>query len=67
MNESENIKAITDFLFIEDDIDNLNKSDLLIILCNNNLKGIAKMFDDLYKSSIIDDSTTTIISGNRGT
>ena len=66
MDESENIKAITDFLFIEDDIGKLIKSDLLVILCNNNLKGIAKLFDDLYKSNIIDDSTTTVISGNRG-
>ena len=66
MNKTENIEAITNFLFIEDDIDNLKKSDLLIIFCNNNLKGIAKLFDDLYDNNIIDDKTMIIISGNRG-
>ena len=66
MYKTENIEAITNFLFIEDDIDNLKKSDLLIILCNNNLKGITKQFDDLYKKNILDNHTTVVISGNRG-
>lgn len=38
MNETENIKAITDFLFIENDFKELKYSDLVIILCNNNIK-----------------------------
>ncbi len=66
MNKTENIEAISNFLFIEDDIKNLRKSDLLIILCNNNLKGITQLFDDLFKREVIDDNTLVVISGNRG-
>ena len=66
MNKTENIEAITSFLFIEEDIDKLKKSDLLIILCNNNLKGIINKFDTLYKTEIIDDHTVVVISGNHG-
>lgn len=63
---TENIQAITDFLFIENNINELNKANLLIILCNNNLKGITKSFDDLFKKEIIDKNTLIVISGNRG-
>lgn len=66
MNQTENIEAITNFLFIEDDIKNIRKTDLLIILCNHDLKGITELFDDLYKRSVIDCNTTVVISGNRG-
>ena len=55
MYETENIEAITKFLFIENEIGDLKKSDLLIVLCNNNIKGIAKLFDELYKRSIIEE------------
>ena len=66
MNETENIRAITNFLFIEDDFKKLNYSDLVIILCNNNINGIAKKVDDLFKNSIINDKSLIIISGNHG-
>ena len=66
MNLTENLEAITKFLFIEEDIDTLKKSDLLIILCNNNLKGITNKFEELYKNGKIDDNTKVIVSGNRG-
>ena len=66
MEETENIKAITNFLFIEDDFESLKFADLVIILCNNNINGIAKEFNNLYKSKLISDETTVIISGNHG-
>lgn len=66
MNETENIRAITKFLFIEDDFDKLNYSDLVIILCNNNINGIAKKVDDLFKNKIINDKSLIVISGNHG-
>jgi hypothetical protein len=66
MKESENIRAITNFLFIEDDIDDLKKSDLVIILCNNNINGIVSVFDRLYKNNIIDNGSLVVISGDRG-
>ena len=66
MNETENIKAITDFLFIEDDFKELKYSDLVIVLCNNNINGITKKVDDLFKNNIIDTNSLIVISGNHG-
>ena len=66
MNETENIRAITNFLFIEDDFKKLNHSDLVIILCNNNINGIAKKVDDLFKNNIINANSLIVISGNYG-
>lgn len=63
---NENIKAITEFLFIEDDIDSLKHSDLVIFLCNNNINGMASTFDNLYKKSIITSDSKIIFSGNFG-
>lgn len=63
---NENIKAITDFLFIEDDIDSLKRSDLVLFLCNNNINGMALVFDQLYKKHVIDDNTKIIFSGDTG-
>ena len=53
MKETENIRSITKFLFIEDAINDLKKSDLVIVLCNNNINGIASVIDRLYKNNII--------------
>lgn len=66
MNETENIKAITNFLFIEDDFNKLRMADLVIILCNNNINGIAEKVDSLFKKNIINRNSLIIISGNHG-
>ena len=63
---TENIKAITDFLFIENELEDLGKCDLLVVLCNNNIKGISEKIDTLYKMGILDESSSVVISGNRG-
>lgn len=63
---NENIKAITEFLFIEEDINAIKKSDLLIILCNNAVKELAEAYDKLYEKEIIGKETDVIISGNCG-
>ena len=64
--QTENIRAITDFLFIENDIKDLKTSDLVIILSNNNIKGITTLFDELFKKGIINQHSQIIISGDRG-
>ena len=66
MKETESIKAITDFLFIEDDIDKLKPADLVVVLCNNNIDGIAKKIDELFKLGVIHDKSQIIISGKHG-
>ncbi len=66
MKETENIKAITNFLFIEDDTDKLKPSDLVIVLCNNNIDGIAKKIDELFRLKVINDKSQIIISGKHG-
>ena len=66
MKETENIKAITDFLFIENDIDELKLADLVMVLCNDNIRGIAEVIDDLFKRNIIDDNSCIVISGKHG-
>lgn len=66
MNETENIRALTRFLFIEDDIQKLKPTDLVIILCNDNVDGIAKKFDELFKQNIINNDSLVVISGDHG-
>ena len=66
MDESENIRAITNFLFIEDDYVKLKYADLVIILCNSNIDAIAKKVDYLFKKKIIDNNSLIVISGNHG-
>lgn len=53
-------------MFIEDDIDSLKRSDLVLFLCNNNINGMALVFDQLYKKHVIDDNTKIIFSGDTG-
>ena len=60
--QTENTRAITDFLFIENDIKDLKTSDLVIILSNNNIKGITTLFDELFKKGIINQHSQIIIS-----
>ena len=62
MKETENIKAITNFLFIEDELEKLKSSDLVIILCNNNITGIAEQFDRLFKNNVINNDSLFVIS-----
>ncbi len=63
---SENIKAISDFLFIENDFDEIKKANLVVVLCNNNISGLAELIDKLFKSQKIDNSTKIILSGASG-
>ena len=63
---TESIKAITDFLFIEDNIDEITKSDLLIVLCNNMMSDMANKIDYLFKNNKIDENTKIILSGAKG-
>lgn len=66
MEISENIKAITDFLFIENDFKDLKKSSLVVVLCNNNITGLAMKIDNLFKEGIINDDVKIILSGASG-
>ncbi len=63
---TESIKAITDFLFIEDNIEEIKRSDLLIVLCNNMMSDMANKIDYLFKSNKINEDTKIIISGANG-
>jgi len=63
---TENIKAISDFLFIEDDIKSIKKSDLVIVLCNDSINDLANKIDYLFCNNIINDNTKIIISGSNG-
>ena len=63
---SENIKAITDFVFIENTFDEIKKSDLVIVLCNNSIGNLAKVIDRLYKDNKIDKKTKVVLSGASG-
>ena len=63
---SENIKAITDFVFIENTFDEIKKSDLVIVLCNNSIGDLAKVIDRLYKDNKIDKKTKVVLSGASG-
>ena len=47
---NENKKAITDFLFIGEEIGKLKLSDLVIVLGNDNIADIAECFDSIYKA-----------------
>lgn len=63
---TENIKSISEFLFIEDDFNSLKHADLVIILCNNNIASIAETFDYLVKNDLISFTGKIVISGNVG-
>lgn len=63
---TENIKAITEFLFIEQDITELEKANIVLVLCNDNIGGIAQKIHELFCAHLIDQTTTIIISGATG-
>ncbi len=63
---NENIKAINDFLFIEDSIDEIKTSDLVIVLCNDSINDLSNKIDILFQNKIITDNTRIIISGSNG-
>ncbi len=62
----EEIKNISEFLFIGEDIENLEASDLVIILGNDNIEDIASCFDKLYKAKKIKKNSKIILSGKFG-
>lgn len=63
---SEIIKSITEFLFIGRDKEQLNKSDLVLVLGNDFIDGTVAEIYDMYQKRIIDESTTIILSGATG-
>ena len=63
---SESVKAITEFLFIEDDIKELKKSDLVLVLCNDNISGICSLINNLFINNIISKKSKIVISGATG-
>ena len=66
INLNENKKAISEFLFIGEEIENLKSSDLVIVLGNDNISDIAKCFDSIYKAGKINKKTKIILSGKGG-
>ena len=62
----DNIKAITDFLFIGENIEDLKPSDLIIILGNDNIEDIGLCFDQMYKQKKIKKNAKIILSGKFG-
>ena len=58
------IKAITDFLFIEDELENIRKSDLVLVLCNDSIKDICEKIHYLIEKGKV--SGKIIISGCSG-
>ncbi len=61
---NKDIKAITDFLFIEDDINDIKKSDLVLVLCNDNIDKICELIDKVI--SMNKATGKIIISGCSG-
>ena len=58
------IKAITDFLFIEDELEDIKKSDLVLVLCNDSIKDICEKIHYLIEKGKA--SGKIIISGCSG-
>lgn len=63
---SENVAAITNFLFIENEMNELRKIDLVLVLCNDNIVGIASLINKLFINGVIADHSKIIISGATG-
>ena len=66
MEINENIKAITNFLFIDDSISSLKLSDLVIVLCNHNIEGLAKSIEKLFVNSKLAENAKIILTGANG-
>ena len=63
---SETIKAITEFLFIGQEKEVLNMSDLVIVLGNDFINGTVAEIFDMYQKGIIVENATIILSGATG-
>lgn len=63
---SETIKAITEFLFIEQSAEELRPSELVLVLGNDFIDGTAKEIHDLYHAGIITSDARIILSGATG-
>ena len=63
---SENIKAITDFIFIENNIDEITESKLVVVLCNNSIDDLAFKIDRLFKDGKVSHNSKIILSGASG-
>ena len=64
---SETIKAITEFLFIEQSKEKLEPSDLVLVLGNDFIDGTAKEICGLYHAGKIMSDAKVILSGATGT
>lgn len=63
---SETIKAITDFLFIGADENDLHPSDLVLVLGNDYIDGTIDVVNTLYQSGKIKQNAKIILSGATG-
>ncbi len=63
---SETIKAITEFLFIEQRMENLKSSELVLVLGNDFIDGTAEQIYNLYHSGSIAPHAKIILSGATG-
>lgn len=63
---SSTIAAITDFLFIGKEKNELHKSDLVIVLGNDYIDGTMEQVSDLFNRGIIVDTAKIILSGATG-
>lgn len=63
---SETIKAITDFLFIGANEDDLNPSDLVLVLGNDYIDGTIDVINRLYQKGTIKRDAKIILSGATG-
>lgn len=64
---SKTIQAITEFLFIEQSVEDLRPSDLVLVLGNDFIDGTAKGICDLYHAGNITSDAKIILSGATGT
>lgn len=64
---SQSIKAITEFLFIGADEDDIVSSDLVIVLGNDDIQGTIKALSGLMKKNLIKENADIILTGATGT
>ncbi len=64
---SKTIQAITEFLFIEQSVEELKPSDLVLVLGNDFIDGTAKEICGLHQAGIIAPHAKIILSGATGT
>ena len=64
---SQSIKAITEFLFIGADEDDIVSSDLVIVLGNDDIQGTIKALSELMKKKLVKENADIILTGATGT